>query len=36
MQDYNNRLLELHKQTQFLTQHFFSANKLVENILSLK
>jgi glycosyltransferase involved in cell wall biosynthesis len=36
MQDYNNRLLELHKQTQFLTQHFFSANKLVDNILSLK
>jgi glycosyltransferase involved in cell wall biosynthesis len=36
MQDYNNRLLELHKQTQFLTQQFFSADKLVDNILSLK
>ena len=34
MNNYENRLLDLHKQTQRLTQDYFSANRLVENILS--
>ena len=34
MNNYENRLLDLHKQTHWLTTNFFSANKLIENILS--
>ena len=34
MNNYENRLLDLHKQTQRLTQEYFSSDKLIENILS--